>query len=142
MFGIGMPELIMILIIALVVIGPKKLPELANSLGRALGEFKKATSDIKETLKVDSEFNELKDLKKSFNDLDKPKDGETSETEINKNQDAGKNESSAYSGNSYATEVKTAVGESDLNNSEPKMDATELKDSAASLENSEAEIKN
>jgi sec-independent protein translocase protein TatB len=42
MFGIGMPEMILILAVALIVIGPKKLPDLAKSLGRAFGEFKKA----------------------------------------------------------------------------------------------------
>ena len=50
MFGIGMPEMLMILAIALIVIGPKKLPDLARSIGRALGEFRRATSDIKESL--------------------------------------------------------------------------------------------
>jgi sec-independent protein translocase protein TatB len=44
MFGIGMPEMFLILAIALIVIGPKKLPDLAKSLGRAFGEFKKATA--------------------------------------------------------------------------------------------------
>lgn len=50
MFGIGPTELIVILIIALLVIGPKKLPELARSLGRGLAEFKRATSDFTEEL--------------------------------------------------------------------------------------------
>ena len=53
MFGIGMPEMLLILAIALIVIGPKKLPDLAKSLGRAMREFKRATSDLKETLAVD-----------------------------------------------------------------------------------------
>ena len=66
MFGIGMPEMLMILAIALIVIGPKKLPGLAKSLGRAMREFKKATSDFKETLAVD---NELTDVKKAFDDI-------------------------------------------------------------------------
>ncbi len=66
MFGIGMPEMLMILAIALIVIGPKKLPELAKSLGRAMREFKRATSEFKETLAVDDD---LTDVKKAFDDI-------------------------------------------------------------------------
>jgi len=60
MFGIGMPELILIAVVALIVLGPKRLPDLAKSMGRAVREFKKATSELKETLQVDSEFSEVK----------------------------------------------------------------------------------
>ncbi|MDY6791424.1 MAG: Sec-independent protein translocase protein TatB [Thermodesulfobacteriota bacterium] len=69
MFGIGMPELILILAIALIVIGPKKLPGLAKSLGRAMREFKRATSEFKESIEIDDEVKELKDVKRSFDDL-------------------------------------------------------------------------
>jgi TatA/E family protein of Tat protein translocase len=51
MFGpIGMPELIVIMVIALVIFGPRKLPELGRSLGRSLNEFKRASNELKHTL--------------------------------------------------------------------------------------------
>jgi TatA/E family protein of Tat protein translocase len=48
MFGIGMPELLLILAVALIVLGPKKLPELARALGKGLAEFRRATDELKE----------------------------------------------------------------------------------------------
>ncbi|MDX9708092.1 MAG: twin-arginine translocase TatA/TatE family subunit [Trichloromonas sp.] len=54
MFGIGMPELLLILAVALIVIGPKKLPDLARALGRGLSEFRKATDELKNTLNEES----------------------------------------------------------------------------------------
>jgi TatA/E family protein of Tat protein translocase len=51
MFGsIGMPELIIILTIALIIFGPRKLPELGRSLGKSLGEFKRASNELRNTL--------------------------------------------------------------------------------------------
>ncbi len=68
MFGIGMPEMILILAVALIVFGPKKLPELGKSLGRALGEFKRATNDIKESIQIDTGLNDVRD---KFKDMGK-----------------------------------------------------------------------
>jgi len=61
MFGMGMPEILLILAIALIVLGPKKLPEIAKSLGRGIAEFKKATSDFKQSMEVDNDFKEAKE---------------------------------------------------------------------------------
>lgn len=50
MFGIGVPELLVIMVVALIVLGPRRLPEVAQALGRAFAEFRKATSDLSEEL--------------------------------------------------------------------------------------------
>ncbi|OGU08082.1 MAG: twin arginine-targeting protein translocase TatB [Geobacteraceae bacterium GWC2_58_44] len=61
MFGIGMPELVIIMVIALIVIGPQKLPDLARSLGKGLAEFKKATDDFKQSINTETKSVEEKE---------------------------------------------------------------------------------
>ena len=53
MFGLGMQELLVILVIALIVVGPKKLPDLAMSLGRGLAVFKRTADEFQSTLLAD-----------------------------------------------------------------------------------------
>jgi len=73
MFGIGFPELILIMVIALIVIGPNKLPDLAKALGRGMAEFRKATQEIKESLDLDEEIQEVKrDFVSSMDNLNDP----------------------------------------------------------------------
>ena len=50
MFGIGIPELLVILTVALIVLGPKRLPEVARALGKALGELRRATSGVQQEI--------------------------------------------------------------------------------------------
>ena len=54
MFGIGIPEMMIIMVIALIVVGPHKLPELARSLGKGLAEFKKASNDFRKNIEEES----------------------------------------------------------------------------------------
>src|SRR4051812_39842692 len=62
MFGsLGMPELVIILVIALIVFGPRKLPELGRSLGKSIGEFKRASNELRNTLDEEIRVEEQKD---------------------------------------------------------------------------------
>ncbi|RPH52174.1 MAG: twin-arginine translocase subunit TatB [Desulfobacteraceae bacterium] len=79
MLGIGMPELIVIAVIALIVIGPEKLPGLAKTLGRIFGELKKATNEFKETMEVESK---MADVKKAFNGINEKEIFDKAETVI------------------------------------------------------------
>ncbi|MDT8443557.1 MAG: Sec-independent protein translocase protein TatB [Desulfuromonadales bacterium] len=60
MFGIGFPELLMIMALALIVLGPKRLPDLARALGRGLSEFKRASDELKQTFTEETRSHDLK----------------------------------------------------------------------------------
>jgi sec-independent protein translocase protein TatA len=85
MFGLGLPELLVIFVIALLVFGPKKLPELGKSVGRAMAEFKKASDEFKESVQEEmkevekcADLEEIKKLGKiDIPDLNKPQAAKT-----------------------------------------------------------------
>jgi Tat protein translocase TatB subunit len=68
MFGIGMPELLVILVVALIVVGPKKLPDMAKSLGKGLSQFRKAADEIKQEFTDNETYQDIQGLHKSFHD--------------------------------------------------------------------------
>ncbi len=76
MFGIGVTEIILILIVALVIVGPEKLPELARTIAKGFNEFKRTTNDIKRSIDFDSEPEERKRREPSEDETPKeePKD--------------------------------------------------------------------
>jgi sec-independent protein translocase protein TatA len=78
MFGIGIQELIIIAIIALIIVGPKKLPDLAKTLGKGFSEFRKAADDITD------------DLKQTMQAEEKPKDDGLKDSLLLKEQDVDK----------------------------------------------------
>lgn len=114
MFGIGVPEMILILAVALVVIGPKKLPDLAKSMGRALGEFKKATRDFKESMDVE-EFKELNEVKTAFQDINSDikaaTDIKSNLTDIAKDESTPLNDTEEKSGKDPELDPENTLGE-------------------------------
>lgn len=79
MFGIGPMELVLILVVALLVLGPKRMPELARTLGRGLSEFRRASNDLRQSLALDDLQNDLRDgltgagtIKKPMPEVDRP----------------------------------------------------------------------
>ncbi len=70
MFGLGIPELLVIFAIALIVLGPKKLPDLGRSIGRAMAEFKKASEEFQESVRAEMrEAEKTADVKEEMNQI-------------------------------------------------------------------------
>ena len=77
MFGsLGVPELLLIFVVILIVFGPRRIPEIGKTLGKALGEFRKATDDLKNTIEREVRLEELKSIapsiKPSFESISRP----------------------------------------------------------------------
>ena len=127
MFGIGLPEMIIIMVIALIIIGPSKLPDLAKALGKGMAEFKKATQEIKESLEVDDDLKEIrKDLTDTVSGIDRPQD---SYEETPAPEEPAGEESEPSSGPSALKE-----GEAEGTEPEPQPNAEEAKPKYASYD--------
>lgn len=75
MFGIGSTELLIILVVALIVLGPKSLAGLSRSLGKAMGEFRRVSTDFQRTLNAEAAEEELKEKRKKREDAAKQQSG-------------------------------------------------------------------
>lgn len=64
MFGIGTPEILVILVVALIVVGPEKLPKFARTIGKTLGDFRRVSTDFQRTLNTEIAFEEHSQRKK------------------------------------------------------------------------------
>ena len=140
MFGIGMPEMLVILALALIIIGPKKLPDLAKSLGRAMREFKRATNEFKETIQLDSELSEVKE---TFNDISdgvkdavdlnlKPEKQKTNEidSDNDKNEEKDDTKDSASNDFSNLKKLKKEFDNLDTHTDTSQKDETMMKDAS------------
>lgn len=97
MFGIGVPELLLILVIGLVVFGPGKLPEVGKAIGKSLQEFKKATNAVEDATKNDEPKKivnaEVKELEVEEDDGEEEEDSQEKNSTANSNS-ASKNKTS------------------------------------------------
>ncbi|MGC9518419.1 MAG: twin-arginine translocase TatA/TatE family subunit [Desulfuromonadaceae bacterium] len=118
MFGIGMPELLLIMALALVFIGPKKLPDVARALGRGMREFRNAADDLKRTVDVEAQVIAPDEQEKVHvrqnTDTDAVKHADKDEKSKNPEDSSAADESAAQdvetSGVEIAAEEKNAQG--------------------------------
>ncbi len=69
MFGsIGLPELVLIFVVALLLFGPRKLPEIGRTIGKALGEFRRASNDLRRTVEEEVAVEDLREVRREIND--------------------------------------------------------------------------
>lgn len=73
MGSLGFQEIILIFVIALIVFGPKKLPEIGRTIGRGLAEFKRASNELKSAWEEEVKMEEIKEINKTYDLLDEDK---------------------------------------------------------------------
>ena len=72
MFGtLGMPELILIFVVALLLFGPRKMPQIGRSIGRAMGEFRRASNEFKRTIEDEVAADDIREVEKDLKEIKK-----------------------------------------------------------------------
>ncbi len=148
MFGIGLPELILIMAVALIVVGPDKLPELAKSLGKGIVELKKAASSLKESLNEEDEKTpawDQQDIDKHPNKLleaykDLPEDAMADKFETVTPEESGAESESTAGTEEIAqntpedSETESTAGTEEIGQNTPEESETESELTAATEE--------
>ncbi len=89
MFGIGFVEIVVILVVALIVVGPDKLPGLARSVGKIFVDFKRTMRDVRETVQSVESAGELKPKRRSLSEVELPSDKDGASSEAAKGAPSG-----------------------------------------------------
>jgi len=110
MLGIGMQEILIILVVALIVIGPKRLPELARTLGKGFAEFRKAADDLQETVRMDLQKEKHEEFRKKYPDMVPDEDDPESEP-VPETEPAPESSYAKASPSAEATADKKATGD-------------------------------
>lgn len=114
MFGIGTTELIVILVVALIVVGPKKLPQIARTLGKAMGEFKKVSTDMHRTINTEIEREEQKSREKEESKKKSSEKKSKDKAPVQKSEEDKKAENayqSAVAANTFPAEEEQGVAD-------------------------------
>ena len=116
MLGIGMQEILIILVVALLVIGPKRLPEVARTLGKGFAEFKKATDDFQETVRKDLEQERHEEFVKRYPHLlpDEEGEGKKGEGETGEASPSNREPGSAYEPDEIEGGEETGTNDRDV----------------------------
>ncbi len=130
MFGIGTTELLVILAVALIVIGPKKLPDIARTLGKAMGEFRRVSTDVQRTINTEIERDDLEKKTKAEEKRLTAKAKKAEEKKLEKDSGEEKKAQEEQADKAYSSAVAANNEGDDFLESEPAMKDITPKDPA------------